>query len=118
MRYRPGQIVVYEKEKHTSSPGHRARQVRPDPHGEYYTYVVTKYWVVDAVEGDRLHLRTPGGKLYSVSEHEERLRHLAWRERLWLALFDRKRLRALRAQAAAHGADGKDTKRDGAPLAG
>ncbi len=93
-------LVVYQKRKHGSRPGPRARQLRPAPQGEDYDYVIDKYWVVDRVlDDDRLVLRTPGGKLHEVASLDPDLRRPSLRERVWLTLFERERLRALRHPA-------------------
>jgi len=96
MRYRVGDIVVFEMEKHTRRPGQRARRIHPSPHGEYYSYVVAKYWRVEAVGEEDLLLRTPGGKLHRVPLDEPHLRRMSFAERLWMVTRDRDRLRALR----------------------
>lgn len=93
-------LVVFQKRKHGSHPGPRARELRPAPQGEDYDYVIDKYWVVDRVLGDdRLLLRTPGGKLHEIASVDPGLRRPSLRERVWLTLFARDRLRALRRSA-------------------
>jgi len=51
-KLKPGDVVVYRKHKHTTHPGPRARQVDPSSKGDYYTYVVDKFWVVGQVLGN------------------------------------------------------------------
>ena len=93
-------LVVFQKRKHGPHPGPRARSLRPAPQGDDYDYVIDKYWVVESVlDGDRLLLRTPGGKLHEVASVDPDLRPASLRERVWLTLFDRARLRALRKPA-------------------
>ena len=90
-------LVVFQKRKHGTHPGPRARALRPAPLGDDYDYVIDKYWVVDRVlDGDRLLLRTPGGKLHEIARVDPDLRPASLFERVWLKLFDRERLKALR----------------------
>ena len=90
-------LVVYQKPKHSLHPGPRAHDVRPAALGDSYDYVVDKFWVVVAARDDgRLVLRTPGGKLHEVDRGDPNLRRPTLRERAWLALRNRDRLRALR----------------------
>jgi len=94
-------LVVFQKRKHGPHPGPRARHLRPAPLGDDYDYVIDKYWVVDRVlDSDRLLLRTPGGKLHEIARVDPDLRRPSLRERVWLELFDRERLRALRRPAS------------------
>ena len=98
--FRVHELVVFEKQKHGAHPSLRAHDVRPAPSGDDYDYVVDKYWVVVRVLDDgRLLLRTPGGKLHEIATVDPDLRRLSLRERVWLTLFERDRLRALRRPA-------------------
>jgi hypothetical protein len=95
--FRTHDVVVFRKQKHGAHPGVRAHDVRPAPLGEDYDYLIDKYWIVVRVTDDgQLLLRTPGGKLHEISVGDPNLRRLTLRERLWLSVFDRQRLRALR----------------------
>jgi len=51
-QFKPGDWVIYRKQKISASPGRRAQHTNPSPKGETYTYVVDKYWVVDEVGED------------------------------------------------------------------
>lgn len=93
--FREGEVVVYAKDKLSLSPGARARDVQPAPKGDFYRYTVDKYWIVAAVEGEELLLRTPGGKSHRVPIEDSHLRHMTLPERLRLRLFDRERLESL-----------------------
>jgi hypothetical protein len=98
---RSNDLVVYQKHKHGTHPGPRARNVRPALHGDTYDYLVTKYWVVVAAEpGHPLVVRTPTGKLLEVAASDPNLRRATLRERLWLLLWDRRRRDALLRPAA------------------
>jgi hypothetical protein len=93
--YRPNDLVVYFKRKHSAHPGRRARDVRPCAHGDSYDYVVAKYWVVVACSERALVVRTPGGKLHQIDPRDPALERAGPWQRLRLRLFDRARLRGL-----------------------
>lgn len=79
-----GDRVVYSRQKHSSSPGPRAQEVTPAPHGDSYSYLVDKYWRVVAVEpGGVLLVRTRRGKEHRVRVDDPRLR----RPTIWERLF-------------------------------
>jgi hypothetical protein len=84
--WKPGEWVVYRKQKASPAPGPRARQVTPAEKGEVYHYLVDKYWVVCQVraEGNVL-LRTRRGKTHVVRSDDPRLRRARWWERWFLA---------------------------------
>ncbi len=88
----PGTIVVFEARKRTEHPGPRARLVRPDAHGDYYNYVVDKYWIVADRQGDKLLCLTRGGKAHLVGTDE--LRKPKW----WEFIKERSRFENLRAK--------------------
>ncbi|MEZ6087879.1 MAG: hypothetical protein R3C05_07625 [Pirellulaceae bacterium] len=75
-QYMPGDWVVYRKSKIGPQPGPRAQQVHPCPKGEYYSYVVDKYWVVaDVLDDGRLLLKTRRGKEHIIDPSDPGLRH-------------------------------------------
>ena len=81
--FRPGDRVIYRKQKHSTSPGPRARDVDPAPHGEEYSYCVDKFWTVrERVDNDHLLLVTRRGKEHIVAATDPNLRHPHWWERL------------------------------------
>ena len=82
--FRPGDVVVYTKTKHTTSPGPRAHNIEPESRGEYYTYAVDKYWLVERVEADGIVVRTRRGKSHLIASDDPRLRPAHWWERLFL----------------------------------
>ncbi|MDA8745412.1 hypothetical protein N9N28_12330 [Rubripirellula amarantea] len=76
--------VIYRKQKYSTSPGPRAKDVAAAPQGETYAYVVDKYWVVkQRVAGDQVLLVTRTGKQHTVSLNDTNLRPARWWER-WL----------------------------------
>jgi hypothetical protein len=82
--FKPRDWVVYRKQKHSTSPGPRAKAVAPAPQGETYAYVVDKYWVVkQRLDDDRVLLLTRTGKEHAVATNDPNLRGARWWER-WL----------------------------------
>ena len=83
-QFKPGDFVVYSKQKVSKSPGPRASEVSPAAKGDTYAYVVDKYWIVSAINDDgTLTLRTRRGKEHVIPPDDPLLRHLTWWERLW-----------------------------------
>ena len=65
-----GDHVVYRMKKFTVRPGPRAKQIQPAEHGDFYDYIVDKFWIVEEVLNDgRLILRTRRGKKHIVDEN-------------------------------------------------
>ena len=82
----PGEWVVYSKQKNSTVPGPRAKEVFPATAGDTYSYVVDKYWVIDNVlEEGLVQLRTRRGKQHLINADDPRLRPARWWERLLLA---------------------------------
>jgi hypothetical protein len=79
----PGDPVIYHKTKYSTSPGPRAREVTPTPHGEDYAYVVDKFWLVKESRDDgTVVLITRRGKEHQVRKDSPNFRHARWWERL------------------------------------
>jgi len=83
-RYRPGDWVVFRKNKRSTAPGRRAQHISPSRFGEEYAYEVDKYWIVEHVDQRELIVRTRRGKRHIVDIADHRLRHARWWERLVL----------------------------------
>lgn len=81
--YRPGQRVIYRRTKHTEHPGPRAKNIHPTERGETYWYEVEKYWVVDALQEEKVVLRTRRGKRHLVDPDDPNLRPASWWECIW-----------------------------------
>ncbi len=77
-----GDRVIYRREKHSTSPGPRARNIDPAPLGEFYSYEVDKFWTVKEVRNGNVVLLTRRGKTHTVNSGDPRLRHANWWERL------------------------------------
>ncbi len=50
--FRPGDLVIYRKTKHSTHPGPRADNVYPAVRGETYAYTVDKFWIVEEIQDD------------------------------------------------------------------
>ncbi|MFG0288297.1 MAG: hypothetical protein ACF8CQ_08985 [Rhodopirellula sp. JB044] len=78
--YKPGDWVIYTKQKSSASPGPRAENVHAASKGDMYRYTVDKYWIIDSVaENGTLVLRTRRGKRHEVSADDLNLR----KARIW-----------------------------------
>ena len=81
--YRPGDLVIYRKEKHSTSPGPRAENIHAAPKGDDYYYQVDKFWVVAEARNDgQVVLRTRRGKTHVMNASDRHLRRARWWERL------------------------------------
>lgn len=82
--FHPGDPVIYVRTKHSPHPGPRAKKITPAAQGDDYTYLVSKFWIVEEVLDDgNLLLRTRRGKKHLVSKEDPNLRPAALWER-WL----------------------------------
>ena len=81
--FKRGDRVVYRMNKRSTAPGPRAKQIMPAHHGDDYTYLVDKYWVVVQMP-DETHvlLKTRRGKEHLVDTGDLNLRRANWLERL------------------------------------
>lgn len=81
--YKPGDPVIFRVTKESVDPGPRAVEVHPAQSGETYSYQVDKFWTVQKVSQNAVHLVTRRGKQRIVSKDDIRLRPARWWER-WL----------------------------------
>jgi hypothetical protein len=85
-RFNVGDRVVFTRDKHTTKPGPRAKNVFATPHGETYEYQVDKYWLVAEVLHDgHVVLLTRRGKRHVLPTADPRLRKASFWERLFKA---------------------------------
>jgi hypothetical protein len=83
--FRPGDVVVYRKQKSSLHPGFHARDIQPAVHGDSYYYSVEKFWRVVAVQPDNtLVVRTRKGKQHRIAANDPNLRRTHLWERLLL----------------------------------
>ena len=60
---------VYSKQKHSVSPGPRAREVDAAARGETYSYTVDKFWIIKQhLEDGQLLLITRTGKQHAMTQ--------------------------------------------------
>ena len=83
--FSPNDWVVYTRQKHSISPGKRAKHIWPSPHGEMYSYKVEKYWIVREVKDGLLVVETRRGKQHTLPITDSRVRKANLWERLFLA---------------------------------
>jgi len=82
-RFRPGDGVVYRKHKNSPHPGQHARSIDAAPHGDSYSYLVDKFWRVDAIQpNNTIVVRTRKGKRHTIAANDPNLRLAHWWERL------------------------------------
>jgi len=80
---RVGDKVVFSKDKFSTMPGKRAKEVAAAPKGDNYSYIVEKYWLIKEVQANgMLLLMTRRGKEHTVVADDPRLRRANWFERL------------------------------------
>ena len=79
-----GDLIIYRVNKFSTSPGPRAKNVRPNIKGETYSYQVDKFWVVvDSRQDGTVEVVTRRGKRRVLETTDARLRRARWWER-WL----------------------------------
>src|SRR5262249_52456659 len=82
-RFRPGDVVVYRKQKSSLHPGPHARDIQPAPHGDFYSYSVEKFWRVVALQSDdKLLVRTRRAKQHTIPANDSNFRRTHLWERL------------------------------------
>lgn len=97
-----GDWVIYRKQKRSNIPGPRAEAIHPDAHGENYSYIVEKHWVIQEIKvSGELVLITRRGKQHTISPGDERLHSLNWWQRRKLMKRFHEVERTLRQKKAA-----------------
>lgn len=82
-RFKVNDWVVCTREKYGLSPGPRAKNISPSPHGDLYAYEVDKYWIVREVLPESIVLETRTGKKHEMQKCDRRLRPPTWWERFF-----------------------------------
>jgi hypothetical protein len=84
--FRPGDCVIYRKQKLSAHPGPHAQDIHPAPHGDTYTYWVLKFYRVVAVPPNHtLVVRARRGRQRKLAVADPSLRRTHWWERLLFA---------------------------------
>ncbi len=93
MKWESHDLVVYSKQKHSVSPGPRAREVEAAARGETYSYTVDKFWIIEQqlVDGQLL-LITRTGKQHTIDKNDPNLRKAT----LWEKWYYRERYREIK----------------------
>jgi hypothetical protein len=83
--FKPGDFVIYRKQKFSVRPGPHAKGISPAPRGDYYSYHVDKFWRVTSVlSDDKVIVCTRRGKQHTLPAGDPALRRANWWERLLL----------------------------------
>ena len=81
-QFRPGDCVVYHKQKLSAHPGPH-QDIHPAPNGDTYTYSVLKFYRVVAVPTDQtIVVRTRRGRRRTLAIADAAMRLAHWWERL------------------------------------
>jgi hypothetical protein len=81
--FKPGDQLIYRKQKVSVRPGRNARSIHPAPYGDSYSYEVDKFWTVIAVQSDnKIVVCTRRGKQLTLDASDPALRRAHWFERL------------------------------------
>jgi hypothetical protein len=72
--FKPGDFVIYRKQKVSVHPGPHAKYVYPAPYGDFYTYEVHKFWTVVAVQNNEIVVCTRRGKHLTLKAEDSSLR--------------------------------------------
>ncbi len=84
--FRPGDCVIYRKQKLSAHPGRHAQDIEPAKHGDTYAYCVPKFYRVVAVQpDDTIIVRTRRGRQRTLAAADALLRRAHWWERLLFA---------------------------------
>jgi len=75
MRIKVGEFVVFSKLKTSSHPSPRAKAIRPAQHGEYYSYIIDKFWkVVQVFDDETIEVETRRGKRHRLNKNTPLMR--------------------------------------------
>ena len=70
MRIKVGEFVVFSKLKTSSHPSPRAKAIHPAQHGEYYSYIIEKFWkVVQVIDDETIEVETRRGKRHRLNKN-------------------------------------------------
>ena len=83
--FKPGDCVIYRKQKSSAHPGPNAKSVWPAANGDHYTYFVYKFYRVVALEtDDKIVVITRRGRRHTLAASDRALRRASWWHRLLL----------------------------------
>jgi hypothetical protein len=85
VHFKPGDCVIYRKQKFSAHPGPNAKAVWPAANGDHYTYFVDKFYRVVALEpDDRIVVITRRGRRRTLEASDMGLRRARWWHRVLL----------------------------------
>jgi len=79
---RCGDPVIFCATKRGTHPSPRAKEIRPEPHGDGYVYAIDKFWTVTEQRGNQVVLMTRRGKVHLVDADDPHLHRASWWQRL------------------------------------
>jgi hypothetical protein len=80
--FKPGDAVIYRKQKFSLRPSPQAKDICPAAYGDYYSYSVDKFWRVIAVRANQqIVVCTRRGKELTLEADDPALRRASWWER-------------------------------------
>lgn len=83
MTVKMGDFIVFSKMKTSSNPSPRAKNIHPSRHGDYYSYIIDKFWkVVRVFEDDTIEIETRRGKRHRIHTNTPLLRKVGMWDRL------------------------------------
>ena len=81
--FQAGDCVLYRKPKFSVRPGPNAKEIHPAPHGDYYSYYVSKcYRVISVLPQHKIVVQTRRGRQLILADDDPALRRARWWERL------------------------------------
>jgi hypothetical protein len=85
VHFKPGDCVIYRKQKFSAHPGPNARNLWPAANGDHYTYFIDKFYRVVALEtDDRIVVVTRRGRRRTLVASDSALRRARWWHRVLL----------------------------------
>ena len=83
--FKPGDCVIYKKQKYSVHPGPNAKSIWPTPNGDSYCYCVEKYYrVIRIREDNKVVVLTRRGRRRKLAVDDPALRRANWWQRLLL----------------------------------
>lgn len=80
--FRSGDCVIFRKERRDTHLDLGARDVRPEPRGEGYLFVVDEFWRVSELQAGQLLLLAQRGKTRLAEANDPHLHIASWWEHL------------------------------------
>ena len=89
MKIKIRDFVVYRKQKTSTHPSLRAKDIKPAPFGDTYSYIIDKFWkVVQIFDDETIEIETRRGKRHRLGLNTPLLRKVS----IWDRMVFRNRL--------------------------